>query len=159
MLERGIEYRTWDWTLPFFTAFNSAYFQQDYQRAAKYYQRAAELSGAALFSRLAGRYLYETSQTDQAIAYLSVMVETARNSSIRESFELRLQAYREVQMVEHALQRYFEKFGGYPETIQQLVGTGFLEREPFDPYGGTFYLDENSRVRLTSNFVPVSEDD
>lgn len=157
MLEHGIKYRTWDWSLPFYTAFNSAYFQKDYQRAAKYYQQAAEISGYDLFSRLAGRYLYETSQTDQAIAYLTVMEKNARKASIRKSFQIRLQALKEVQRVEVALQEYLEIYGNTPETLQDLIRLGLLERLPVDPYGGDFYLDTFGRVRTTSNFAFASQ--
>jgi len=159
MLEFGIEHRTWDWSLPFYTAFNSAYFQKDYHRAAKYYKRAAEISGYDLFSRLAGRYLYETSQTDQAIAYLAVMEKNARSDSIRKSFQLRLQALKAVQSVETALESYFKAYGRSAENIQDLFSTGLLKALPVDPYGGKFYLDRDGRVRTTSNFAFSSKKD
>jgi tetratricopeptide (TPR) repeat protein len=153
MLVHGMAYRTRDWSLPFYAGFNSAYFQNDYQQAAKYYKRAAELSGFGIFIRLAGRYLYETSQTDQAIAYLTVMEKNARKDSIRQSFQIRLQALKEVQRVEIALKRYLDSHDQPPETLHALVESGDLGSDPVDPYGGTFYIDEAGRVRTTSKFA------
>ena len=124
-----------------------------FEKIGKNQRRAAELSGFDLFSRLAGRYLYETSQTDQAIAYLTVMQKNARKDSIRQSFQLRLQALKEVQRVEIALKRYLESHDQPPDTLQTLLDSGFLVSAPVDPYGGTFYIDEAGRVRTTSKFA------
>jgi hypothetical protein len=54
LLDYGMSYRTWDWYLPFFAGFNSAFFLKDYATAAKYYKRAGELSGSDLSRLLAG---------------------------------------------------------------------------------------------------------
>ena len=73
LLDYGMKYRTWDWQLPYFAGFNSVFFLKDYGAAAKYYQRAGELSGSDLSRLLAGRYLQESGQTELAIAYLTAM--------------------------------------------------------------------------------------
>jgi tetratricopeptide (TPR) repeat protein len=77
LLDYGMRFRTWDWYLPFFAGFNQAYFLKDYTKAARYYDRAGELSGSDLFKNLAGRYLQESGKTDLALAYLSAMEKKA----------------------------------------------------------------------------------
>lgn len=153
LMKYGMNYRDWDWYLPFFTGFNYAYFLKDYQNAAEYYRRAGELSGEPLFINLAGRYMHEAGRTPLAIAYLSAMENSARNESIRKSISLRLLALKQVGLIESAVQVYARKVGRTPSTIQDLIDGGFLDAVPSDPYGGQFYLEQNGKVRSTSKFA------
>jgi tetratricopeptide (TPR) repeat protein len=153
LLKHGMLYRNWDWYLPSFVGFNYAYFLKDYQQAAFYYQRMAELTGADLPMRLAGRYLYEAGRTDLAIAYLSAMEKSARNDAIRKSLAIRLQAFKAVKQIESARDAYVQSFKKRPASIEQLIQKGLLQGRPADPYGGKFYIDPVGQVRSTSKFA------
>ena len=153
LLDYGMKYRTWDWMLPFFAGFNSSYFLKDYPAAAKYYQRAGELSGSDLSKLLAGRYMQESGQTELAIAYLSAMEKGERNQTVKKSYQTRLLAFREVRRIEMARDRYREARGQVPTTVEQLLQAGFLSPGPVDPYGGQFYLEQYGRVSTTSKFA------
>ena len=153
LLEYGMQYRDWDWYLPFFAGFNYAYFLKDYQKAAKCYRKAADLTGNELFTNLAGRYLHESGQTEMAIAYLSAMEKGAKNDAIRKTFKLRLQAFREVRKIEQARVAYRRATGRDPMSVSDLVLKGFLKEIPVDPYGGTFFLAKDGRALTTSKFA------
>lgn len=153
LLEYGMKYRTWDWYLPYFAGFNYAYFLKDYKKAAEYYKIAGDLSGVDLYKSLAGRYMQESGQTDLAIAYLNGMVKTARNQAVRETYLIRLKAFKEVRRIELARDRFLQSGGAVPATIEKLLKTGFLTPPPVDPYGGRFYLDPEGRVMTTSKFA------
>jgi tetratricopeptide (TPR) repeat protein len=153
LLEYGVKYRTWDYQLPFFLGFNYGYFLKDYPNAAKYYQRAAELSGEPLLSNIAGRYMYESGRTDAALAYLGAMEKGARSDAIRKSFQVRMAAFREVRRVEAAITQYRSQYGVVPRTIDELRQRGCLDEPPVDPYGGKFYIDDKGQVRTTSKFA------
>ena len=45
LLEKGVRYRTWDWTLPFFIGFNNFYFLKDNDAASKYLMEAVAQAG------------------------------------------------------------------------------------------------------------------
>jgi tetratricopeptide (TPR) repeat protein len=152
LLEYGMRYRTWDWQLPFFAAFNHAYFLNDREAAAVLYMRAGELSGEAMFRRLAGRYLQETGETQLAIDYLRAMNNDAHNPSIRETFELRIAAFEGALAIEQARDRYLEERGRFPDRVEALVAAGYLTALPVDPYGGVYYLDGEHKVQSTSLF-------
>lgn len=152
LLDYGMKYRDWDFYLPFFAGFNHAYFLKDYDNAARYYKRAGDITGDELHVNLAGRYFYETGRTDLAIAYLNTMLRSAKSAAIRKSFETRLQALKEVKRVEQAIARFRAEHAGVP-TIENLIRKGYLAAPLIDPYGGTFYLDENGMVRTTSKFA------
>jgi len=153
LLDYGMKYRTWDWYLPFFAGFNSAYFLHDYKKAADYYKLAGDLSGSDLHKRLAGRYLQESGQTDLAIAYLSAMAKGERNPALKKTYLLRLSAFKEVRRIELARDRYNEQRGTAPDSIDQLQAAGFLSPQPKDPYGGQFYFEPDGKVATTSKFA------
>ena len=158
MLEYGMKYRDWDWYLPYFAGFNYAYFLKDYETAAKYYKRVGELTGNELSMSLASRYMYEAGQTRTAIAYLSALEKSVRNDAVRKNFQIRLQAFRGVELIEEALNRYVKDKRREPATVETLLKSGFLKNRPVDPYGGTYYLDEKGQVRSTSKFAfPVKK--
>jgi tetratricopeptide (TPR) repeat protein len=153
LLETGMKYRSWDWYLPFYTGFNYAYFLKDYPQAAKYYMRAAELSGNDLFASLAGRYLNEAGQNDLAISYLSTMVRGAKNQAIKKTLGTRLAALEAVRSIARARDAYRSATGRLPGSVEALVQSGQLPGVPADPYGGQFYLEPDGAVKTTSNFA------
>lgn len=153
LLDYGMKYRTWDWYLPFFAGFNNAFFLKDYGAAAKYYQRAGELSGSNLNKLLAGRYMQESGQTELAIAYLSSMARGEKNPALKKTYLTRLRAFSEVRRIEIARDHFRESREAMPVTIEQLIGAGFLSPVPVDPYGGQFYLESGGKVATTSKFA------
>jgi hypothetical protein len=158
LLDYGMKYRIWDWYLPFFAGFNHAYFLKDYPAAAKYYMRAGELSGNSLFINLAGRYLNESGQNDLALVYLSTMIKGAKNQAVKETLSTRLKALKAVNYINRGRDAYRAATGHLPESIETLVQAGYLRELPKDPYGGTFYLDQDGTVKTTSKFAfPVNK--
>lgn len=153
LLEHGMKYRTWDWYLPFFAAFNNAYFLKDYAKAAELYKKSGELSGSELYISLSSRYMQEAGQTAHAIAYLKLMIGTTKNETAKKSYKIRLQAFEEVRLIELAIDAYTKKLASSPDSIEILLAKGFLQRNPVDPYGGRFYLDHDGKVLTTSKYA------
>ena len=153
LLVYGMKYRTWDWYLPFFAGFNSAYFLKEYENASKYYKKAAELSGEPLFASLAGRYMQKSGQTELAIAYLTAMLRSAKNPAISKSYKTRLEAFKAVRVIEIARDSYLEKKGHIPASPEELVRSGYLAKTPVDPYGGKFYIMADGKIATTSEFT------
>lgn len=153
LLEYGMKYRDWDWLLPYFAGFNSAYFLKDYKKAAEYYKKTGELSGYGLHINLAGRYMQESGQTELAIIYLTSMVKDSKNKILKQSYQTRLKAFQEVRRIEIALERFKAEHGSLPVSVDQLVKSGYLLPIPVDPYGGLFYLNPSGKVSTTSKFA------
>ena len=157
LLIKGLEYRTWDYWLPFYLGFNQAYFLKDYEKAAINMKRAAEISGNPLYANLASRYFYESEQNEFGLKFLDAMIQGAKSRSVRKSYEMRKQALISVLQIEKALTSYRNRFGRFPTELAELVQTGLLAKIPDDPYGGTFFMDEQGKVRTSSKFVaPVA---
>lgn len=153
LLEYGMKYRTWDHYLPYFVGFNYSYFLKDPSSAVKYYQKAAEISGDGLFMSLAGRNLYESGRTAEAMAYCKIMIDSTKNESIRRFLKKRFKALSAVRKIEQAREQFRTQSGIEPITIRQLSSSGLLKELPVDPYGGTFFIDNKGLVRTTSNFT------
>jgi len=153
LLDYGMRYRRWDYQLPFFAGFNSAYFLKDYASAARYMKTAAELSQNPLLINLAARYLYESDQSEFGIYFLESMLKTTLNPKMKVMYELRIDALKAVISIKMAARQYVDKFGIPPASLKQLQAAGILIEIPQDPYGGEFYLEQNGTVRSTSKFA------
>ncbi|GAM11523.1 hypothetical protein OR1_03839 [Geobacter sp. OR-1] len=153
LLESGMKYRTWDWSLPYFAGFNYAFFLKDYANAAKYFKLAGDLSGNPLFVNLTGRYLHEAGQTEMAISYINTMKKSAKNPAIKKTYTIRLKALEAVRSIENARDAYRAAMAHLPASLDELVSSGYLKKLPADPYGGKFYLEPDGKVMTTSKFA------
>lgn len=153
MLRHGMKYRSWDYQLPFFIGFNSAYFLKDYRTAAEYMKKAAELSENPLFTTLAARYFYEAEESDLGVLFLDTMAKGTRDTNLKKVYELRRDALQAVKNLLSATDRFRAKHGRLPVHLEELVSSGLIRRIPDDPYGGIFYLDRDGKIRTTSKFA------
>ncbi len=153
LLEYGMKYRTWDWYLPFSAGFNYAYFLKDYKKAAEMYMRAGEVSGDPMYERLAGKYLQQSGQTGAAIAYLEMMEKEARDQVVRNVFQIRITALKEVVKIEQARDAWLADKKKLPSGVDELITNGYLATYPVDPYGGKFYMETDGTVTSTSKFA------
>ncbi len=153
MLEFGMQHRSWDKMLPFFAGFNAAYFLHDYDAASRYMSRAAEVGESAAMARLASRYFYESGNVELAIRFLRRMEEFSHTRREAELYRMRRVALESVQRINLAVAAYRERWGHLPGSLEDLMREGLLPDAPADPYGGRFFLDDQGRVRSTSNFA------
>lgn len=158
MLDYGMRYRTWDYQLPFYAAFNCSYFLHDFKSSARYMQKAAELSHNPLLTNLTARYLYESGQTELGIKFLDFMEKDTWNSSVKRLYELRKRALQAVILLEKGIADYTAKTGKQLHSLQELVASGIIQDIPKDPYGGEFYLDAKGSVRSTSKFALMGKE-
>ncbi len=158
LLAYGMRYRTWDYNLPFFAGFNAAYFLHDYNSAADYMKKAAELSGDPLFVNLAARYFHQAGRTELGILFIDSMANSAKDEKIKRSFIMRKEALLSAREIITAVQLYREQFNHFPTSVADLVSVGLLKETPKDPYRGQFYITENGRVESTSKFAFGGED-
>ena len=152
MLEYGMKYRSWDFMLPYFAGFNAAYFLKQYEPAARYMQKAAEISGNPLMATLAARYYYESDNSNIGIDFLEMMEKGAKDEQVQKLYRLRRTALMAVLHIQSAVTQFRKQNGRLPGRLDELIEYGNLKRLPEDPYGGRFYLDNTGTVRTTSKF-------
>lgn len=153
VLEHGMKYRTWDYQLPYYIGFNSAYFLKDYKKAAFYMKRAAELSGNPLYTTLTARYFYESGENDLGISFLEIMTKEAKDKDVRRVYEVRLKALKAIKYLEYAVEKFHTERNRLPSGLDELVASGIIPGIPTDPYGGRFYIEPGGKIRTTSKLA------
>ncbi len=158
LLDRGRRFRTEDWILPFFIGFNYFYFLHDNAQAANYLMESSKRPGSSLLvGLLAARLASNSGETETAIAFLRQLETHTEDDVSRKLIRNRRITLEETLVLEQAVELYKQKFRELPKNLEILVKKGFLNQLPVDPYGGTYYIDEEGKVRTTSDLRPVKK--
>ncbi len=159
LLRKGMQYRTWDWQLPYYVGFNYFYFLRDFATGGDYLIQAAEIPGSpAYLKTLAARLAYYGGKTQTAVLFLQQMLAETNSEALKLHMEKRLLALQGAVQIEEALQHYRNADGADgtdPQELSALVRSGYLKELPPDPYGGQWIILQNGRVFSTSKFVDV----
>lgn len=152
ILEKGTRYRDWDWMLPFYIGFNSFFFLQEDEKAATFlYEASRRPGGDPRLGSLASRLAFQGNRTETAILFLEEIAEKTSDYSQKKQYETRIRALRSILVLETAIGAYKKKFGKNPFKIDELVERNILNRLPQDPYGGTYYIAQDGRVKSTTS--------
>lgn len=160
LLSRGVQARTWDYTLPFFLGFNHFYFLKDDARAADYLMESARRPGAPpLVAALATRLQYRRSRAETAAAFLQEILRQTEDPATRKDFEMRLVTLQQIVLLERLVAVYVANSGKQPKSLQELQQAGLIDHLPPDPYGGNYYLDADGSIKTTSDMRSAKRSD
>jgi hypothetical protein len=160
LLDRGRRFRTHDWFIPFFMGFNSFYFLHDDAQAATYLMEASKRPGSSsLVGLLAARLASKGGRTETAILFLGQLELETEDPVSKQDIRDRRMALEGIWVLEQAMERYHQQFGKQPKDLRALVDKGILKQIPTDPYGGTYYLNDQGKVWTTSDLRPVPKTD
>lgn len=145
ILQKGIEHNPGDWRLYFALAFDYMYYKQDYETAAKYYERAARFPGHPPYlPRLVARLYAKTGKIEAALDYLIDAYKRYDDPNIKSAIAGRIKlliAKRDSIFLEEAASKYKELFGEYPKDLNLLVKKGLTKSLPTEPHGGEYQID------------------
>jgi hypothetical protein len=154
LLEKGTQYRDWDWELPFYAGFNYFFFLHDNAKAADLLATAAKRPGpSGQLLSLAARLAYTEKKTENAIVFLETLLEKTEENRLRKQYKIRIHALRTRLLLERGVSSYKIKFGKYPSVLQDLVATGIITDIPRDPYGGNFSMGPQGQIASTSDYL------
>ena len=154
LLEKGIQARDWDWMLPFFAGFNSFYFLQENEQASLYLMESAKRPGAtSLVTTLAARLAYKGHNTENAIIFLTQMLEEETEESVKAKYSIRLAALGKIYFLETKVADFKKMNYRPPASLAELIISGMIPFIPEDPYGGKFYIDSDGTIKTSSNLV------
>lgn len=153
LLEKGLQYRYWDWMLPFYAGFNCFYFLQDNAKAAEFLVTASQRPGPSeqLLS-LASRLAYKGKKTENAILFLEAVAKKTDEERLKKEYETRVIALQARLFLEKAVSTYQEKYGRVPVSFQQMIEKGIMIAVPPDPYGGNFSVSPEGEISCTSDY-------
>ena len=148
LLDKGIKARPDEWMLSFFAGFNNFYFLQDNDSASEYLMEASRGENAPQgIARLATSLAYKGKSTEVAIIFLKQMLLKTIDFTIRQEYETRLSALESIFAIEKAITVYQLQFGEHPKTLSLLVEKKVIDELPPDPYGGSFYIDDEGGLK------------
>lgn len=153
ILEKGTRNAPDRYILPFHRAVNAFLYEGDHALAGRWFEIAAGTPGAPPHLRdyVLAQYV-KADHADAAISFLTKLAEEAQDEDSRRSIRsqiLRASLERDALALERAVRAYRERVGVPPVSLEQLVFEGLVARIPPDPFGGTYYLAEDGRVRST----------
>lgn len=155
LIKNGMKYRTWDADLPFYAGYNSAFVLHDFPEAARFLQRASELSGNEIYASLSMKLFNKAGEIDFAIIFVESMIKNASDDKIRSLYLKKKGLLESVKIINSAVTGYKERFGNNPADLQALLNTGFLNKLPVDPFGGKFIITNDGVVETTSGSLSL----
>lgn len=153
LLDKARRHRSEMWVFPFFIGFNHFYFLQQYGPASAYMMEASRKKGSpGYLAGLAARLAVRGNETQAAVDFLREAIPRTDDEGMKTMLSDRLEAFEHALRLEQAVAEYRRRYGSVPPDLSVLVKTGLLASIPVDPYGGIFYLDEEGRIKTTSNY-------
>ena len=151
ILEISRAHRYWDWQPGFYIAFDYFYFLKDNLTSSRYLMALSEnfeSSSSVFLGLLGARLSQQGGQTKASIAFLRTMHKKTENEKAKEEIEQRIVALKGILKIEKAIARFKAIFFGHsPDTLDQLVEAGMLERLPENPWrSDKTYLYENGQI-------------
>jgi hypothetical protein len=154
LLEKGTQYRDWDWMLPFFAGFNSFFFLHDNTKAAEYLMTASRRPGPSeQLVSFAARLAYKDKKTENAILFLEAIEKKTEDERLKKEYETRVRALQARLLLERAVSAYKEKFNRSPVSLQRMIEKGIMKEIPRDPYGGKFSMGPDGEITCTSDYL------
>ena len=148
LLEKGLRTRPDKWELAQGVGFVYYWWLADYQRAAMWFTRAADMPSAPDWLRpLAAVTL---AQGGNRASSRVLWTEIARNGDadwLRRQATFRLEqldALDGIDVMQRVVQQYLGRTGVWPASWSEMIRAGFLRAVPTDPTGVPFHLDSAS---------------
>ena len=154
ILKKGVGERPDDWRIPFALGFIESYYLGEFADAAHHLAMAARAPGSpAYVAFLATRAAAEGGDLDFGFQLANAMATQATEESAQKEWQKRLldlRMERDLRILDAALQRYRDRAGRPPHSLQELVRAGDLPGIPVEPHGGRYELDPDGTVRSTA---------
>ncbi|MCH7747318.1 MAG: tetratricopeptide repeat protein [Acidobacteria bacterium] len=156
LLQKGIEEMPDKWEYYMDIGFIYYWWLQDYDTAAAWFEKAADVPGASWWLRsLAANTLATGGSRASSRRLWQQMYDTADNDWIRNESARRLTQLRALDDIDEligAAQRFIAQSGRPPRSWEELIEAGLLAGFPVDPTGRPYVIDG------TSGTINVSSD-
>lgn len=138
ILEEAVKVRR-DILPPFFLAFNYYYFFGDVDLATdaleNAYRMADEPGARDFFSSLAIRWRAGDDDVERSANLMRKITGTSRNQRVNKFVDSRIKRLEGLGVLRKASAAFTRDRGGAPLSVEDLIGTGYLQSVPDDPTG------------------------
>lgn len=141
--ERGMEFATPNWKIPFYLAATYHIYRDDRENAAKYFDLAASMPGMPeIVRRYAMNYGIMPKVRDKTIQVWKAIHESTESELMKEKALKYIEHFELLNLLDDAIALYKKQFGSYPEKLDDLVDKKILRAIPRSPFGFEFDIYE-----------------
>lgn len=147
--ERGLKDSDPDWRIPYYMAVTYAFSKKDTANAAKYFDIAAKTPGApSNIQIVAAAYGSRPDLRQQTKLIWQSLYDTSNDEVAKKRAQAYIDHFAILDVLEQAAAIYKQEKGSYPANVDDMVAANILRYIPQDPFGFTFYIDEEGRARV-----------
>ena len=159
ILMKGLDQFPDDWQIPFFIGYNYFYELKDFGRAAQYMEIASQRPEHPFWLPAFSARLYAQAGDPQlAVELLYRLVQGTGDELLSERWKYELKTAivkRDTSQLDRLVEEFSRRKGRIPGTLEELVAVGITQKLPEEPFGGYYYIEqETGRVKSSS---PVKE--
>jgi len=153
LADKGIRNVPNSWQIPYYAGLSIYQIQlQDYNKASALVELASKKPGAPESLPFISAVLRSrTSDEVKAYASWKVIYDSTKNKYSKERAQLYLDHYDIIFGLDKLAVLYKEKFGRFPDSLNDLVTAGYLKKIPDDPLGRGFIYNKETGEVLTDN--------
>jgi tetratricopeptide (TPR) repeat protein len=152
LVQRGVASNPDNWKLYYQLGFINYMQFKNYSAAADAFARGSELPNAHPFMKLlAARMAQHAGDSEMARALWTTTYNSTKDTLIRANALAHLRAIQSDQAVSELQElaaRFRQSTGHFPQSFEELVGTGALRGIPVDPVGHTYKLLPEGQVEV-----------
>ncbi len=136
VLEKGKKHCPHKRKLPMLLGYCYYFHLNEREKAAENIELAAKMKELPYLSLLASRIRNEAGQLETGLRFLEEMLKQTEDEDARDRYIRRITEIRTKQLEEHLtgkLDKYHDSNGHYPQSLDELVGAGYIKEIPENP--------------------------
>ena len=158
VLQKAIQANPDKWRLHYLLGMNYLMFTKDAVKARNAFVTGAKKPDAEPFLvRLAAKQSFNLNEPELALQFLEDAIKNANSSEQKQAlFKHYQKTFQEIRIKQlEDLKTQFESMRNKPlQNLQELLELGINSKLLVDPFGGRYYLDEQSRaIKHTPNYI------
>ncbi len=147
ILAKGTKEFPDSWELPFWAGYGYFNRLMDYKTASRYFWEAYNKPDAPKqFLGLMLSAMQKTGSFDRAAIAMEAMMNSTDNPNLKTIYAKKLVRLKNLDLLMKAATAFKQKAGDFPETLENLVGSGLLEKIPIDPDGMAYAWNKKKNL-------------
>lgn len=151
LLERGIRNNPDSAMLASSMSFIQYYFLNDWEKGAEYAKMSYEISGKYASTPKAVANLYAAGRNyDLALSFLVDIMQTTEDPDTQQQVEEQIKyilVEKHIEELQKGVDYFRKRTGRLPRDIDELIRLGVIKQMPEEPFGGTYVIQDDGRVR------------
>ncbi|MBU2547125.1 MAG: hypothetical protein KKB20_01820 [Proteobacteria bacterium] len=147
ILEKGMAVFPDNWELPFWIGYDHYNYLEDYETASHFLWQAFQKPNAPkAFLSMMLSALRESGDYERALAAMQVLIAGTTRESLKSVYQAKLIQLQNLAHLQKKARDFKEKFGRWPERLDDLAAKGLIDKIPQDPYGMTYRWKPDRRM-------------